>query len=122
METSIPAIRYVDAVLAIIGAALAFMRGLGYLFFASSLSFSVFVPALVLGMLSCIPLSSFRENRWLVFGLLGLYLASYLLGGLDRLVQERTVMPDLIEFSLVAYSSFRAVQSRRGDILSNKGT
>ena len=114
-ETPTPVIRYLDVVVAIIGVVLALIRAVGYLFFASSLPFSVFIPALVVGMLSIIPLPSLRENRWLVVGLLALYIVSYLMGGLDRLIREETTMPDVLELMVIAYSSFRAFQSSRGN-------
>jgi hypothetical protein len=114
-ETPTPIVRYLDVIVAIIGVVLALIRAVGYLFFASSLSFSVFIPAVVVGMLSIIPLPSLRENRWLVVGLLGLYIVSYLLGGLERLIRNETVMPDALEFIVIAYSSFRAFRSSHSD-------
>ena len=110
--------RYLDAGLAIVGTILVLIRGFGFLFFASSLPWGILFPAVVVAMFCWLTIALLRERPWVVWALLTLYLVGYCDGGLNRIVEEKMIMPDLLEFGVILYFVFRVMQ--RSDNESDK--
>lgn len=105
--------RITDVALTVIGVVEAFIGLLGYAFFISNLPFVIVIPPFILLVIVLLPLKVLSSQRWLLVFLAIVYVAGYVFGGLDFVINYGRVMPELLDATIVVYFIIRAMSLKR---------
>lgn len=108
-------VKFFDIALSVVGVALACFRAFGFVFFFTNNAWWLLVPAVVLLFLSVCSLKFLGRHRWSLVVLAGAYVVSYAAGGLQRILVESLIFPDVIEAPIIFYLLLRASKQPDAD-------